>query len=78
MREKEPKLVVTFHNTTDAMRMEKLCIENNIQGRMIPVPKVISAGCGLAWSAPPEFEENIRKMLEMSDLKEQAIHYCLI
>ena len=54
MRAKEPKIVVTFANTTDAMKMEAICTEKNVQGRMIPVPKVISAGCGLAWCSEPE------------------------
>ena len=51
MRKKELKLVVTFHTTADAMAMEKACKENNTPGRIIPVPRAISAGCGLSWCA---------------------------
>ena len=78
MRKKEPKIVVTFANTTDAMKMEAICTEKNVQGRMIPVPKVISAGCGLAWCSEPENEDVIREVLKFVGLKEQAIHNCLI
>ncbi len=78
MRKKEPKIVVTFVNTTDAMKMEAVCEERKVQGRMIPVPKVISAGCGLAWCSPPENENVIREILKFAGLKEQAIHNCLI
>ena len=78
MRAKEPKIVVTFVNTTDAMKMEAICTEKNVQGRTIPVPKVISAGCGLAWCSEPENENVIREVLKFAGLKEQAIHYCLI
>lgn len=78
MRKKEAKIVVTFSNTTDAMKMETLCEENNVPGRMIPVPKVISAGCGLAWCADPENEDRIREVLKKAGLIEQAIHSCLI
>ena len=78
MRAKEPKIVVTFANTTDAMKMETVCTEKNVQGRMIPVPKVISAGCGLAWCSEPENEDVIREVLKFAGLKEQAIHNCLI
>ena len=53
MRKKELKLVVTFHTTADAMAMEKACKEQNVPGRIIPVPRTISAGCGLAWCAAP-------------------------
>ena len=48
MRKKELKLVVTFHTTADAMAMEKACKEKETEGRLIPVPREISAGCGLA------------------------------
>ena len=78
MRVKEPKIVVTFVNTTDAMKMEAVCEERKVPGRMIPVPKVISAGCGLAWCSAPENEDVIRKVLNFAGLKEQAIHNCLI
>lgn len=78
MRAKEPKIVVTFSNTTDAMKMEAVCGEYEVGGRMIPVPKVLSAGCGLAWCSAPENENRIREVLELVGLKEQAIHYCLI
>ena len=66
MRAKEPKIVVTFANTTDAMKMEAICTEKNVQGRMIPVPKVISAGCGLAWCSEPENEDVIREVLKFA------------
>ena len=78
MRAKEPKSVVTFVNTTDAMKMEAVCEERKVPGRMIPVPKVISAGCGLAWCSAPENEDVIREVLNFAGLKEQAIHNCLI
>ena len=41
--------VITFHTTTHAMAYEKKCMEENIPGRIIPVPREITAGCGLAW-----------------------------
>ena len=78
MRAKEPKIVVTFVNTTDAMKMEAVCEERKVPGRMIPVPKVISAGCGLAWCSAPENEDVIREVLNFAGLKEQAIRNCLI
>ena len=49
MRVKKRCMVLTFYTTTDAMAMEKRCAEWEIPGRLIPVPRDISAGCGLAW-----------------------------
>lgn len=52
MRKKELRLVITFHTTAEAMAAERFCKEQGMPGRLIPVPRQISAGCGLAWSAP--------------------------
>ena len=54
MREKKPRLIITFHTTTAAMAMEIACCRAGLPGRLIPVPREITAGCGMAWSAPPE------------------------
>ena len=54
MREKKPRLIITFHTTTAAMGMEIACGRVGLPGRLIPVPREITAGCGMAWSAPPE------------------------
>lgn len=51
---------MTFATTSAAMKAESFCIEKGLPGRLIPVPSVITAGCGLAWKAPVEAEEQIR------------------
>ena len=56
MRQKQPALVVTFSTTSEAMAAEKYSGERGLPGRLIPVPREITAGCGLAWKAPPEEE----------------------
>lgn len=54
MRAKELKLIITFHTTAEAIAMERYCKEHQLTGRLIPVPRQISTGCGLAFAAPPE------------------------
>ena len=54
MREKKPALIITFPSTAAAMEAESFCQEQGLPGRIIPVPREITAGCGLAWRAPPE------------------------
>lgn len=54
MRKKEWKLIITFHTTADAIAFEKACKEAGYPGRMIPVPRELSAGCGLAWCTEPK------------------------
>ena len=63
MRIREEKCVVTFHTTTAAMEMERLCKEKGIPGRLIPVPRAITAGCGICWAAPAQEREAIEKFL---------------
>ncbi len=63
MRKKELKLIITFHTTADAIAVEKACKEQALPGRMIPVPRELSAGCGLAWCTVPEERESMEGLL---------------
>mgnify|MGYP000113870549 CR=1 FL=1 len=47
MREKVLTTVVTFGTTTQAIAMERECKKAGFEGRLIPVPREISASCGL-------------------------------
>ena len=78
MRQKELKLIVTFHTTADAMAMEKACKEHDVPGRLIPVPRLISSGCGLAWCAGLEDREVIKEVLAKVGLKEEEMHECMV
>ena len=46
--------VLTFHTTDAAMEMESFCKQNGIAGRLVPVPRRLSAGCGIAWRMEAE------------------------
>ncbi len=78
MRAKELKLVVTFHTTSEAMAMEKACKANAVPGRLIPVPRTISSGCGLAWCAGLEDIDIIRDVLNKVGIKEEDMHECMV
>lgn len=78
MRKKELKLVVTFHTTADAMAMEKSCKEHQVPGRIIPVPRAISAGCGLSWCADLSDREAIVSMMKEAGIEEEEIHECMV
>lgn len=78
MIRKQNKLVITFHTTTEAMAMERACKENRAEGRLIPVPKAITAGCGLAWCAAPEREEALRKLMAEKGITPQAVQVCMV
>lgn len=78
MRKKVMKLVVTFHTTSDAMAMEKICKERGVPGRLIPVPRVISAGCGLSWCAELTDREQILGVMKEVGIEQEDVHECLV
>ena len=78
MRAKELKLVVTFHTTSEAMAVEKACKQYGAPGRLIPVPRMISAGCGLAWCAGLEDKEIVKEVLNKVGIKEEDMHECMV
>lgn len=63
-RNKKEWLIVTFHTTTAAFQMESTAKNIGLKGRLIPVPREISAGCGLAWRDEKDKQDEIKKCLE--------------
>ena len=53
----EKYLVITFDATAFAYAMEKARRDDGLDGRLIPLPKAISAGCGAAF-ATKNFDRN--------------------
>ena len=64
MRKKELKLGATFHTTADAMAAEQACAAGGVPGRLIPVPRTLSAGCGIAWCSPVGERERLVAALD--------------
>lgn len=78
MREKSWKLLITFHTTTGAIAMEKYCKEHSIPGRLIPVPEVITAGCGMAWCALPAARPELESAISSAGLDAEGWHVLFI
>ena len=78
MREKTPRVVITFHTTAEAMATEKLCQKNGLDGKLISAPRALSADCGIAWSAPSEQRETLRWMLDEAGIEFDGIHELLL
>ena len=74
MREKVLKLVVAFEETTNAIEAEQYFQEHEIEGRMIPLPGAISAGCGLAWAAPLKERQLIEKQMQEGIIRAEGIY----
>ncbi len=78
MRPKSQKIVVTFRTTTTAMAMETACMAAGLPGRLIPVPREITAGCGMAWSAPAEARADLEAFTRERAIPAQGWHELLL
>ncbi|MEY8352434.1 DUF3343 domain-containing protein [Lachnospiraceae bacterium 54-53] len=78
MKEKEFKVVITFHTTSEAIAMEAACQRDGLPGRLIPVPREISAGCGLSWAMPADWDGDIGKWMSEKGLAWEQLGEYLI
>ena len=78
MREKTEKCVVTFPTTSASMAMEAACREENVPGRLIPVPRSITAGCGMCWSAPPDARQELEALVIREKLDVDGLYAVLL
>lgn len=74
MRPKVLQCVVTFQTTTQAMAFEESAKAAQLSGRLIPLPRAIGAGCGLAWREAPEHREMIEVLLVKQYLEYDKIY----
>ena len=74
MLKKSPTLIITFATTTQAMAVESFCARENLPGRLIPVPREITAGCGLSWKARPEDRDRLVAALTEAGMKWAECH----
>ncbi len=77
-RKKTERIVIIFKTTTAALQMEKAAKAEGIDGRLIPVPKEITAGCGLAWSAPAETEGALHDLIKRHGITPEGIQKLML
>ena len=73
LRDKKPRIIVSFHTTADAILMERLCKADSVPGRLIPVPREISAGCGLAWCCEPDMEQEMSEFMKEKGMEHEEM-----
>lgn len=57
-------LIVTFETEYDALHFSNLCKQAKLEGRLMPIPRKLSAGCGISWRAEPELESAIQVLIQ--------------
>nr|WP_325298377.1 DUF3343 domain-containing protein [uncultured Dysosmobacter sp.] len=78
MRERTEKCIVTFRTTTGAMAMERACKAAGVPGRLIPVPRSITAGCGMCWTAPPAAREAVEELVMKQGLDVDGVYAIIL
>ena len=78
MREKKRWLIITFHTTAAAIAMEKLCRAQDLPGRLIPVPRELTADCGMAWRAGVEDRATLEAMVGREKLEAAGFYELMI
>lgn len=78
MRERRERCVITFRTTTGAMAMERFCRAAGVPGRLIPVPRAVTAGCGICWAAPPEARDALEELVIREHLDVDGIYAILM
>lgn len=77
MGQQTRRVVVTFSTTTGAMAMEAAARAAGVPGRLIPVPRSVTAGCGLCWAAPPEDRAAVEALVIQRGLDVDGIYVIL-
>ena len=78
MRQRKETWILTFAGTTQAMQMEQYARSHNLPGRTIPVPREITAGCGLAWKTAQEEGRKIQTALDAAGIAYEAAYRVLL
>ena len=78
MREKKLQLIISFESTAHAMAVEEYCMNHNLPGRLIPVPKEITAGCGLAWKADVAVKDELLSSFSQENIEYDNVYELMI
>lgn len=72
------EVVTTFDSTHQALRFEKTLKENNIKLIVMPVPREISASCGLSVKFQINELERVRELVASSEIVVKSYYEIII
>lgn len=58
-------IIITFDTTQHAIKAENFFINNNVNGRIIPLPSKIDAGCGMCYKMTVKEYEKSKELINM-------------
>jgi len=65
--------VLTFHSTHIALKFEKVAKTQNIDAKLIPVPRQVSSSCGLAARFDCDDREKIKDICTAENIELEEI-----
>jgi Protein of unknown function (DUF3343) len=66
------KTIILFHSTHDAIRAERTCLQKGMSCQAIPVPRDLSAECGIALEVD---RENVTEVMSILEKEGISAHY---
>lgn len=66
------RFVISFYTTDQAIRCEAVCQDHALQGRLVPTPRELSAGCGMAWACSPDLAEATLDLIQHEGIAFEA------
>ncbi len=67
-------LIIIFSSTTAALQMEKEANAHKLPGKLIPIPRQLSATCGLAFRSDPDQREALAALAEKHAIETEGFH----
>ena len=69
----EETLVVAFDSTASALAFRSAAKHAGLQGRLFPVPRTLSAGCGMAWRESPSHQELVERVIATEHIDDAQV-----
>ncbi len=67
--------LATFDTTHMALLFEKACRSRGLAARIVPVPRELSASCGLACTYPCESEATVEEICREKKVEVAGFHH---
>jgi len=67
-------LFIAFSSTTAALQMEKAANAHNLPGKLVPIPRQLSATCGLAFRSEPAQKAALAALIQECNIETEGFH----
>ena len=72
---KNKLLIITFNNTLEAIKGEKVLKDNLISVTIMPTPTIITKSCGISIKFEEKDSDHIKELIDRNKLKVKGLYY---